>query len=171
MKERIIINLFCVLILFSLVPTIPILASYDFTEDEHIDYSNCGCSNVIFEEGQNHNQMYSIMKKPIDCSKLTITQKEFSTIDVPEEFSWRDFEGEDYTTIAKNQGNCGSCWDFAAMGALESRIEIREECSKLNPDLSEQYVLSCLPAAANYYGEGCWGGTPYGAYYYMMNES
>jgi C1A family cysteine protease len=89
----------------------------------------------------------------------------------PDYFNWRDHEGKDWTTPAKEQGNCGSCWDFAAIGALESIIKIREECADMNPDLSEQYVLSCLPAAANNYGEGCWGGTPYGAFFYMMNTT
>jgi hypothetical protein len=44
------------------------------------------------------------------------------------------------------------------MGAVESVIKIREGCADMNPDLSEQYVLSCLPAAAYPYGKGCTGG-------------
>lgn len=80
---------------------------------------------------------------------------ESTSIDLPDYFNWKDYEGQDWTTPAKNQGNCGSCWDFAAIGILESIINIREGISNLNPDLSEQYVLSCLPSAGN-----CNGGVP-----------
>ena len=72
----------------------------------------------------------------------------------PNEFCWIDNNGYDWTTPAKNQGNCGSCWAFAALGAFESVIKIKEDCPDLNPDLSEQYVLSCLPQAGS-----CRGGS------------
>ena len=66
-------------------------------------------------------------------------------IDTPASFNWKDYNGKDFTTPAKNQGHVGSCWAFAACGALESVIKIRENRSELNPDLSEQYLVSCLP--------------------------
>lgn len=83
----------------------------------------------------------------------------------PSQFSWTD-NGGDWTTPAKYQGNCGSCWDFAAVSVLESIINIREGVSRLNPDLSEQYVMSCLPASG-----GCRGGDPYLAFKYIMSTS
>ena len=43
-------------------------------------------------------------------------------IDTPDEFSWKDYNGLDWTTPAKNQGYCGSCWDFAAIGTLDTTI-------------------------------------------------
>lgn len=84
----------------------------------------------------------------------------------PDEFSWRDYDGQDWTTPAKNQGNCGSCWDFAAIGTLESTINIREGFADLDMDLSEQYVLSCLPAAGS-----CEGGRSYFAFKFMMETT
>ena len=84
----------------------------------------------------------------------------------PSEFSWRDYEGKDWTTPARYQGNCGSCWDFAAVGALESIINIREGIANLDPDLSEQYILSCLPMSGS-----CRGGSPYLAFKYIKSSS
>ncbi len=86
--------------------------------------------------------------------------------DPPSYFSWMDYMGTDWTTPAKYQGNCGSCWDFAAMGALESVINIAEGLANLDPDLSEQYVLSCLSGAGS-----CHGGSPYWAFYLIKSTS
>ena len=86
-------------------------------------------------------------------------------VDTPEYFSWMDYEGQDWTTPAKHQGRpkwCGSCWVFAALGALESLINIKEGIADLDPDLSEQYILSCLPKAGS-----CQGGSPLLAFKYI----
>jgi C1A family cysteine protease len=55
-----------------------------------------------------------------------------------------------YYTSIKNQGSCGSCWAFAAVGLLESMILKNDG---IEVDLSEQYMLSCNP-----WGWGCNGG-------------
>jgi len=85
--------------------------------------------------------------------------------DAPSTFNWRDCNGGDWTTPAKSQGGCGSCWDFAALGALEAVINIEMGDPDLDLDLSEQYVLSCLPAAGS-----CGGGQAYSAFRYIQSE-
>jgi hypothetical protein len=55
-----------------------------------------------------------------------------------------------YYTSIKDQGACGSCWAFAAVGLLESMILKNDS---IEVDLSEQYMLSCNP-----WGWGCGGG-------------
>jgi hypothetical protein len=84
---------------------------------------------------------------------------------LPNYFNWRDHEGQDWTTPVKNQGMCGSCGIFAALGVLESVINIREGKPDLNPDLSEQYVMSCLPRAG-----GCSGSQVDWVYKYILNN-
>ncbi|PNX48544.1 MAG: hypothetical protein BV456_09685 [Thermoplasmata archaeon M8B2D] len=95
--------------------------------------------------------------EPIDLQDLSLKPGIITYL--PEYFNWMDYEGQDWTTSVKDQGSCGSCWDFAALGALESIIQIREGCANLDLDLSEQYVLSCLP-----YAGSCNGGLAYRAY-------
>ncbi len=53
-------------------------------------------------------------------------------------------DGIDWTTFPKNQRRCSSCLIFGLIGALESIIKIREGCADFNPDLSEQYIMSCI---------------------------
>lgn len=62
-------------------------------------------------------------------------------------FNWRD---KGYLSPIKNQGACGSCWDFAATGALESAI-LRNapalvQAKRASVAVSDQDVLSCSGA-------------------------
>jgi len=68
-------------------------------------------------------------------------------------FDWRVNGG---TTPAKDQGSCGSCWDFAAVGQLEGHVRIYDGRIV---DLSEQQVIDC-----NTWGAGCDGGWVGAAY-------
>ena len=89
-------------------------------------------------------------------------------IETPEYFNWKDYQGKDWTTPAKDQAQpkyCGGCWNFAAIGALESVINIMEGNAELDPDLSEQYVLSCLPRAGS-----CSGGDPPTVFKYILDN-
>jgi len=61
---------------------------------------------------------------------------------LPAHFDWRD-NGGDWTTPIRDQGSCGSCWDFAATAVFEALINIDAGDPALDFDLSEQYVLSC----------------------------
>ena len=65
----------------------------------------------------------------------------------PTIFDWRD---SGIMTPVKDQGGCGSCWDFGAVGAFEAAIKHRDG---IEYDLSEQQALSC-----NTHGASCDGG-------------
>lgn len=67
---------------------------------------------------------------------------------LPASFDWRS-QGAGLPPI-RNQGNCGSCWAFASVGALECAIQVKGGGSR---NLSEQWLVSC-----NRSGWGCGGG-------------
>jgi C1A family cysteine protease len=97
---------------------------------------------------------------------------DISNDNLPDYFNWKDHNGEDWTTPVKDQGRCGSCGVVAGISSLQSLIKIKEGCADMNPDLSVQYVLSCLPSASNEYGKGCTkGGIASNAYKYMISKT
>lgn len=60
-------------------------------------------------------------------------------------FDWRDNNGNWITQI-RDQGRCGSCWAFSAVGVVESRININLNNENYDLDLSEQDLVSCSDA-------------------------
>lgn len=66
-----------------------------------------------------------------------------ASYDYPSRLDWRDFDGRNWTTRIRNQGNCGSCVAFATVGAIEARLEIALANPALNPDLSEAHLFFC----------------------------
>lgn len=92
--------------------------------------------------------MEQVMQEPIPFNN-----PKPMAIDTPSKFSWTNYNG-DWTTPARYQGNCGSCWAFATVAVIESVINIKENNPCLDPDLSEQYILSCLGSAGS-----CKGGS------------
>jgi len=62
---------------------------------------------------------------------------------LPSHFDWRDYNGGDWMTRVKNQGECGSCAVFSAIGAFEAVINIANGDPGVDLDLSEQHVFSC----------------------------
>lgn len=74
-------------------------------------------------------------------------------IDLPARFDWRNYNGHNYVTSIKDQGECGACYAFATTAALESRILITSHTPDRDLNLSEQAMVSC--DERNY---GCGGG-------------
>jgi C1A family cysteine protease len=64
---------------------------------------------------------------------------------LPAKFDWRNNPGN-WVTSVKNQGDCGSCWDFSAVAQVEAWWKIKNNQPESNPDLSEQFILSCSEA-------------------------
>jgi len=87
--------------------------------------------------------------KSRDISEFVATSEEFSTghflADAPPSFDWRNHNGQNWMTSVKNQGSCGSCWAFSALGTVEARFNVQLNDPDLDFDLAEQYLVSdCL---------------------------
>jgi C1A family cysteine protease len=76
----------------------------------------------------------------------------------PDRYDWRELNG---VTTVKNQGQCGSCWAFAAAGVLESQVYLD---TGVEPDYSEQQLVDCTPGAY-----GCNGGNYETAWEYLKD--
>ncbi len=139
----------------------------DEQANENLEYLYLVMSDPMMLQLPTEYEEYPTMSPiPLDVSGREPNFFHINLINTPGEFNWKNIDGKDWTTPAKNQGNCGSCWLFSAMGALESVINIREGCADLDPDLSEQYVLSCLPAAGS-----CNGGNTTKCVFYFINST
>jgi hypothetical protein len=79
--------------------------------------------------------------------------------DLPSRWDWRETDG---VTPPRTQGVCGSCWAFAAAGALEAMLRIYDG---RDLDVSEQQAIDCNPERY-----GCDGGWMTAAYRLWQND-
>jgi len=74
---------------------------------------------------------------------IEVTEADFSTqANLPTYFDWRSNDGKDFTSPVRNQARCGSCVAFAALGALETQLNVTGGKATLDLDLSEQDLFS-----------------------------
>merc|ERR1719500_77054 len=81
-----------------------------------------------------------------------INQKQVQST-IPVNFDW-DLQG--FVSPVKDQGSCGSCYAFAAVGMLEARARVQTN-NQWQPLFSEQDAISCHPEL----NQGCEGGFAY----------
>ena len=84
---------------------------------------------------------------------------------LPSSLDWRD-HGGNYVSPIKDQGDCGSCWAFAAVGPFESLLAIEAGTPGSFLDLSEQILVSCCDEDR----DGCDGGSPYYAAHFLRYD-
>ncbi len=87
--------------------------------------------------------------------------------ETPSSFDWRDKDGQDWMTSVKDQGVCGSCWAFSAVGVVEAVFNISESDPSLDLDLSEEYLVSDCHSYGVY--QTCCGGSNGLALDYIMD--
>jgi C1A family cysteine protease len=133
----------------------------------NIDYINAKNNNSLFVLGINQftdiSQEEFKFKLNLKYDKH-VRQQGTHIMDsktVPSSIDWRS---EGLVTNVKNQGQCGSCWAFSAIGAIEGQHA--KNTSKL-VSLSEQNLVDC---AIDFGCDGCEGGWPEAAMRYVASN-
>lgn len=80
---------------------------------------------------------------------------------IPPSKDWREAGA---VTPVSDQGNCGSCWAFCAVGAMETMLFLK---SGVLEKLSVQHLVDC---SRSYKNEGCSGGYPHWAFHYIKDQ-
>jgi len=81
--------------------------------------------------------------------------------EIPSHINWTK---KGVVTNVENQGSCGSCWAFSAIGSVEGYHAIKTNHLY---NLSKQELVDC---SRNYSNNGCEGGTMDGAFEYIINN-
>ncbi|OFY23982.1 MAG: hypothetical protein A2X02_01040 [Bacteroidetes bacterium GWF2_29_10] len=100
----------------------------------------------------------------IDTIALSENRKTRKNLKYASSIDWSSYDSE-----AKNQGHCGSCWNFSGIGLIENiskQIAGQQGIPTTNLNLSEQAILSCNSVVNN----GCNGGWPIWVYNYAKKN-
>ena len=103
---------------------------------------------------------------PLHAKKLLSSEfTKRSVSSLPTDVDWRT---EGVVSAVKDQGQCGSCWAFAATAVLESHVAV---ASGQLFDLSPQQIAACAPNTEHCGGTGnCMGATAEIAFDYVAGS-
>jgi len=111
-------------------------------------------SAMTWEEFE--EQMLTLKEDPLAKSALPL-------LEGPEDLSELVGDVDWDVTPVKDQGACGSCWSFSAIGAIEHAHKL---ATGKTVNLAEQQLIDCDKSS-----NGCSGGWPYGAMDYLSGRT
>ena len=138
---------------------IHVSSSYKPTNTWTLDFNKfAGMNHTEFSKYNGYTPRYY----PKPTKRLGLTK-------YPDSWDWR---AKGIVGPIKDQQQCGSCWAFSAVGALESQII---KATGKNISLSEQDIVDCVKDIASPDGsstccDGCMGGEMYSVYQYLEHN-
>uniref|UniRef100_A0A8C5CN85 Cystein proteinase inhibitor protein salarin n=1 Tax=Gadus morhua TaxID=8049 RepID=A0A8C5CN85_GADMO len=99
---------------------------------------------------------------PDDLERAMSNFTRVDDMSVPSSLDWRR---KGLVTAVKDQGSCGSCWAFSAVGSLEGQLK---KTNGSLVSLSPQNLLDCSMRFGNH---GCHGGYIVGAFLYIIKNN
>jgi putative hemolysin len=148
-------------------------------------FAGITCGNVSVGELANINISERILIEPetsiVELSEPTLigpylnpsSYNEWNWKNPPSNTIWAknkyqsfDFDKKDgWITPIRDQATCRSCWAFGTIGSVEAKYELEKNESNLNPDLSEQDVISFCGDSG--YESSCLNGARTDAFGYL----
>ena len=146
--------------MFTLLKNI-LLSSLALTNREFITKHNSGNHSYIVGENKfinvTYNNEFNLMNH-YNYVKERYTILDFDDLN-KNSVDWRI---ENKVSSVKNQGECGGCWAFSSVGAIESAWAIKHN---ILYDLSEQELIDCSSK-----NNGCEGGSMDLAFQYVIEN-
>jgi len=122
-----------------------------------------GLSPFMDMTREQFNSQYLGLKSEtrVDNSVAYLGKFEATGADTPDEIDWST---KGAVSPVKDQGSCGSCWAFSAVGSLEGRAQLATGNLQ---QYSEQQFVDCDKAFGD---QGCNGGLMDNAFTYLMQS-
>jgi len=113
------------------------------------------------------SENFGLIPPPVDLATLRTTREMLTAMATPPaSWDWRTLGG---VTSVKNQNPYGTCWVFAGLADLESKVRINEQVSR---DYSELNIVACNPKGTSCNSGGnAWITTNYLSLLGTVNES
>jgi len=132
---------------------------------EEYNRKHTGVTLQMNHFGDLTNEEFRAMKKKVTPSQPGENVKEYkppADVEAPVSKDWRD---DKVVGPVRNQGDCGSCYAYSAVTAVESMLAITT--GKFQA-LSVQQVVDC---SGNWGNDGCDGGTPENVFRYLRDTA
>lgn len=122
-----------------------------YTNREMIRRAGAQRVPVTFQERYEKRDLKAVVEKAVKNNEKVMRENKH----LPTQKDWRNVDGVNYVGTVDDQGGCGSCYSFASMGLLESRVRIETNMQQ-QPKYSEQEMITC--GKDKTYNQGCIGG-------------
>merc|ERR1712088_368051 len=124
----------------------------EFEEEQHEKFMDPEEEAVAAEEFATHEAQVEENNADYEAGNSNFFEEVYAKYDRASIPATWDSRAKGWVSAVKNQGACGSCAAFAAVGAAESSL-LKAGAARASLDLSEQWLVDCKPANAN----GCNG--------------